>query len=61
MLKPNTGFFDTIVLTPPTFAALLAVLVMIFLSIDFVTLYTARLVDPRLRMDMFAEAQRVAN
>ena len=57
VLEPNAGFFDAIVLTPPTMAALLAVLVMAFLVIDFVTLYIARLVDPRLRMDMFAEAQ----
>jgi ABC-type dipeptide/oligopeptide/nickel transport system permease component len=60
VLEPNAGFFDAVVLTPPTMAALLAVLVMTFLIIDFVTIYIARLVDPRLRMDLFAEAQSVS-
>ena len=60
VLEPNAGFFDAIVLTPPTMAALLAVLVMAFLVIDFVSIYIARIVDPRLRMDMFAEAQGTA-
>ncbi|HXQ34838.1 MAG TPA: ABC transporter permease [Anaerolineales bacterium] len=57
VLEPNAGFFDAVVLTPPTMAALLAALVMMFLAIDFFTIFIARLVDPRLRMDMFAEAQ----
>jgi peptide/nickel transport system permease protein len=57
VLEPNTGFFDAIVLTPPTMAALLSVLVLIFLTIDFVTIFIARLVDPRLRMDLFTDAQ----
>lgn len=57
VLEPNAGFFDAVVLTPPTMAALLAALVMMFLVIDFLTIFIARLVDPRLRMDMFAEAQ----
>jgi len=57
VLEPNAGFFDEVVLTPPTMAALLTVLVTTFLVIDFVTIYIARLVDPRLRMDMFAEAR----
>ena len=57
VLEPNTGFFDAIVLTPPTMAALLSVLGLIFLTIDFVTIFIARLVDPRLRMDLFTDAQ----
>jgi ABC-type dipeptide/oligopeptide/nickel transport system permease component len=60
VLEPNAGFFDAIVLTPPTMAALLSVLVITFLIIDFLTIYIARLVDPRLRMDMFAEARGTA-
>jgi ABC-type dipeptide/oligopeptide/nickel transport system permease component len=60
VLEPNAGFFDAVVLTPPTMAAILTVLVMVFLVIDFLTIYIARLVDPRLRMDLFTEAQRAA-
>jgi peptide/nickel transport system permease protein len=60
VLEPNAGFFDAIVLTPPTMAALLSVLVSTFLTIDFVTIFIARLVDPRLRMDLFTDAQGAA-
>jgi ABC-type dipeptide/oligopeptide/nickel transport system permease component len=60
VLEPNRGFFDAIVLTPPTMAALLSVLVLTFLIIDFVTIFIARLVDPRLRMDLFTEAKGAA-
>lgn len=60
VLEPNVGFFDAVVLTPQTMAALLSVLVIAFLLIDFVTIYIARLVDPRLRMDLFTEAQGAA-
>lgn len=60
VLEPNRGFFDAVVLTPSTMAALLSVLVMTFLIIDFVTIFIARLVDPRLRMDLFTEAQGAA-
>lgn len=55
VIRP-AGFFDSVVMTPPTMAALLTVLVLIFLLIDFTTLLIARTVDPRLRMDVHAEA-----
>ncbi|HNQ95492.1 MAG TPA: ABC transporter permease, partial [Anaerolineales bacterium] len=55
VIRP-AGFFDSVVMTPPTMAALLTVLVLIFLLIDFTTLLIARAVDPRLRMDVHAEA-----
>jgi peptide/nickel transport system permease protein len=56
VLEPATGFFDNTVLTPATMAGLLTTLVLIFLCIDFGTLLLARLIDPRLRMDVYAEA-----
>lgn len=55
VIRPATGFFDAVVLTPSTMAALLTVLVLIFLLVDFATLFIARAVDPRLRMDIHAE------
>ena len=55
VLQPVTGFGATTVLTPSTMAALLTVLVLIFLLIDLFTILIARLVDPRLRMDVHAE------
>lgn len=55
VIRP-AGFFDSVVMTPPTMAALLTVLVLVFLLIDFTTLLIARTVDPRLRMDVHAEA-----
>lgn len=58
VIRPATGFFDAVVLTPSTMAALLTALVLIFLLIDFATLFLARVVDPRLRMDMHAEGAR---
>ena len=60
VLHPATGFGATTVLTPSTMAALLTVLVLIFLVIDLVTILIARLVDPRLRMDVFAEGKGMA-
>ncbi len=55
VIRP-AGFFDSVVMTPATMAALLTVLVLVFLLIDFTTLLIARTVDPRLRMDVHAEA-----
>jgi ABC-type dipeptide/oligopeptide/nickel transport system permease component len=55
VLQPATGFGSTTVLTPSTMAALLTVLVLIFLLIDLLTILIARMVDPRLRMDVHAE------
>jgi ABC-type dipeptide/oligopeptide/nickel transport system permease component len=56
VLTPATGFFDTVVLTPATMAGLLTALVLIFLLIDLTALLLARVVDPRLRTDLHAEA-----
>jgi peptide/nickel transport system permease protein len=58
VLRPSTGFFDAVVLTPSTMAGLLTTLVLIFLLIDFTTLLLARAVDPRLQMDVHAEGAR---
>jgi peptide/nickel transport system permease protein len=60
VLKPATGFGAATVLTSPTMAALLTVLVLIFLLIDLLTILIARLVDPRLRVDIHAEDKGVA-
>lgn len=60
VLQPATGFGATTVLTPSTMAALLTVLVLIFLLIDLLTILIARMVDPRLRMDVHAEDRVVA-
>ncbi|MEP7135853.1 MAG: ABC transporter permease subunit [Chloroflexota bacterium] len=60
VLKPATGFGAATVLTPATMAALLTVLVLIFLLIDLLTILIARLVDPRLRVDVHAEDKGVA-
>ncbi|HLA08534.1 MAG TPA: ABC transporter permease [Anaerolineales bacterium] len=56
VLRPATAFSEAVVLTPSTMAGLLTMLVLIFLFIDFTTLMIARMVDPRLRMDVHAEA-----
>jgi len=58
VLRPATGFFDAVVLTPATMAGLMTALVLIFLLIDITTLLIARVVDPRLRMDANAEGAR---
>jgi ABC-type dipeptide/oligopeptide/nickel transport system permease component len=58
VLRPATGFFDAVVLTPATMAGLMTVLVFIFLLIDITILLIARVVDPRLRMDVHAEGAR---
>jgi peptide/nickel transport system permease protein len=58
VLRPATGFFDAAILTPATMAGLLTMLVLLFLLIDFTTLFIARVVDPRLRMDVHAEGAR---
>jgi len=55
VLQPATGFGAATVLTPATMAALLTVLVLTFLFIDLLTILIARMVDPRLRMDVHAE------
>lgn len=60
VLQPATGFGATTVLTPSTMAALLTVLVLIFLLIDLLTILIARMVDPRLRMDVHAEDKGAA-
>ena len=60
VLQPATGFGATTVLTPSTMAALLTVLVLTFLFIDLLTILIARMVDPRLRMDVHAEDKGVA-
>jgi ABC-type dipeptide/oligopeptide/nickel transport system permease component len=60
VLEPATGFSDAVVMTPSTMAGLLTALVLIFLLIDFTTLLIARMVDPRLRMDVHTEAVGVA-
>ena len=57
VLQPATGFGAPTVLTPSTMAALLTVLVLIFLFIDLITIFVARLIDPRLRMDVHAEGK----
>jgi hypothetical protein len=43
-------------MTRATMAGLLTTLVLIFLMIDLITIVLARMVDPRLRMDMLTEA-----
>lgn len=58
VLRPATGFFDAVVLTPATMAGLMTALVLLFLLIDITTLLIARVVDPRLRMDVQAEGAR---
>jgi len=60
VLGPATGFFDAVVLTPAAMAGLLTALVLIFLLIDLVTMLVARMVDPRLRMDVHAEGRGAA-
>ena len=60
VLQPATGFGAATVLTPATMAALLTVLVLTFLFIDLLTILIARMVDPRLRMDVHAEDKGVA-
>lgn len=60
VLEPATGPGASTVLTPSTMAALLTVLVLIFLLIDLFTMLSARMVDPRLRMDVHAEDKGVA-
>ncbi|HUG33355.1 MAG TPA: ABC transporter permease subunit [Anaerolineales bacterium] len=55
VLRPATGFSGAVVLTPPTMAALLTVLVLIFLLIDFMTIFIARMVDVRLSVDVHAQ------
>jgi ABC-type dipeptide/oligopeptide/nickel transport system permease component len=42
-------------MTPSTMAALLTVLTLAFLLIDFITLLIARIVDPRLRQEVHAD------
>jgi ABC-type dipeptide/oligopeptide/nickel transport system permease component len=58
VIRPATGFSSATVLTPATMAGLLTALVLIFLVIDFTTLFIARAVDPRLQMDIHAEGAR---
>ena len=58
VIQPATGFSSATVLTPPTMAGLHTALVLIFLVIDFTTLFIARAVDPRLQMDVHAEGAR---
>jgi ABC-type dipeptide/oligopeptide/nickel transport system permease component len=53
----HTGSFNAVVMTPSTMAALLTTLVLIFLFIDFITQFVARIYDPRLRMDIHAEVK----
>jgi ABC-type dipeptide/oligopeptide/nickel transport system permease component len=60
VLRPTTGFSANTVMTPATMAGLLTGLALIFLLIDFSALFLARVVDPRLRMDIYAEAQGAA-
>jgi len=60
VLKPATGLGSAAILTPSTMAALLTVLVLIFLFIDLITIMVARLVDPRLRVDVYTEAKGTA-
>lgn len=55
VLQPVTGFSRTAIMTPATMAGLLTTLVLVFLIIDLVTVLLARVIDPRLRMDMHAE------
>lgn len=58
VIQPATGFSSATVLTPATMAGLLTSLVLIFLVIDFTTLFIARAVDPRLQMDIHSEGVR---
>lgn len=59
ILRTSTGFFDTMLMTPPLMAGLLTMLVMFFLLVDFISLFLARLFDPRLRMDVYEDAPGV--
>jgi ABC-type dipeptide/oligopeptide/nickel transport system permease component len=54
VLQP-TSASGAVVMTPSTMAALLTVLTLAFLLIDFITLLTARIVDPRLRQEVHAD------
>jgi peptide/nickel transport system permease protein len=56
----STGSGSTDLLSPPLIAALLTLLVGMFLVIDLLATFTARIIDPRLRMDMSAESQKAA-
>ena len=60
VLQPVTNFYRTAIMTPATMAGLLTALVLIFLIIDLVTVLAARMIDPRLRMDMHAETAGAA-
>lgn len=53
VLQPTVGFAANTVLTPATMAGLLTALVLLFLLIDLGALFIARLLDPRLRMDVY--------
>lgn len=57
VIRPAAGFINPVV-TPSTMAALLTTLVLIFLLIDFTSLFIARAIDPRLRMEVHAEGAR---
>jgi len=60
VLEPVTSFSRPAIMTPATMAGLLSALVLIFLVIDLVTVLAARMIDPRLRMDMHAETTGAA-
>ncbi len=53
VLQPHVGFASNTVLNPPTLAGLLTALVLLFLLIDLITMLITRLLDPRLRMDVY--------
>jgi ABC-type dipeptide/oligopeptide/nickel transport system permease component len=55
VLQP-ASFFSVTVMNRATMAALLTTLVLIFLLIDLSTILIARMVDPRLRIDMLTES-----
>ena len=56
----DLGSTSTDLLSPPMVAALLTLLVGTFLLIDLLATFLARLVDPRLRMDLGAERGKEA-
>lgn len=60
VLDPAPGFSRAAMMTPPTMAALLTTLVLVFLFIDFAAVLIARAVDPRLRADMHTEIGEAA-
>jgi ABC-type dipeptide/oligopeptide/nickel transport system permease component len=55
-LTPGTAASEF--LAPPMVAALLAILVAIFLLTDFIAMFLARMIDPRMRVDVETEEKR---